>query len=154
MAIVVKRSVSGGEEKKLITGSQIDWTTMEFGYKNTARVDFTSSATAYEHNFISGWDYTFDAVEDGLYEVDAMTDYLCMYANYELDFRLNLVSGGTEMAHWHSVQTESQLAQARHAKLLIKATGTSISVNCFVTVGAPSMAIKLYAGLITSRRVA
>lgn len=154
MAIVVNRSVSDDNQGRLVTGDKIDWTTMGFDYIVTPQTSFTSAATAFDTTHISGWDYTFSAVKGGIYEVTAVTNYLFVSANSELDFSMRVASGGRALATWDDMQTENRLARARQAELIIEATGTSVSIRCFVTVGLPSLAVDIYAGFIKSKRVA
>lgn len=151
MAIVVKRSVTSGEE--LINGNKLDWSTMGYTYKKTDSVTFTSSATAYNRNYPSGWSMTFDAVIGGIYEVCADTSWLTG-SSQELDMMVDIDSGATSIRQVSSIRTGADVSMSRHTISLITATATSVTVKLGIAVGEPSKSITIYGGLMTAKRVA
>lgn len=140
---------------KAVTADKLNWNFLGFAYKTTSRVDFTSSATAYAKTYPSGWTFSFTTVSGGLYDIEAITTYLKDMSGYtEVDFGIELVSGGTEKAHCPSLMTDSEIGMDRRAEMLVQATGTSISVRAYVIIGAIRHNIHLYTGMIKARRVA
>lgn len=138
-----------------VTGPKISWSTLGFTHKEPPRVDFTSSSTAYTRAYPSGWDLSFTAVSGGLYEVDYMTDYLKNNTgSSDLDFGIEIVSGGTSKGFAPSISSGGNGSIARSSKLLVEASSTTVKVKGYVSVGAASQSISLYGGVATARRVA
>ena len=151
MAIIVNRSVTSGEE--LINGNKLDWSSMGYAYKKTDSVTFTSSATAYDRDYPSSWNMTFDAVVGGIYEVCAYTSWLTG-SSQELDMMVDIDSGASFIRQVSSIRTGADVSMSRFTISLITATATSVTVKVGVAVGEPSKSITIYGGLITAKRVA
>lgn len=138
-----------------VTADKIDYPSLGFTYVNTERVDFTSPSTAFQKYYPTGWDITFDTVENGIYRVTGKTVYIRDVSQAaELDFRLEAVSGLTELiTNALDLNTRGDLGQSRTVVGLYKATGTSGSVRCAISCAGTGDSIRCYAGFITAERV-
>lgn len=138
-----------------VTGPKISWSTLGFTHKEPPRVDFTSSSTVYNKTYPSGWDLSFSAVSGGLYEVEYMTDFLRNNtSSSDLDFGIEIVSGGTPKGFVPSISSGISGGMARSTKMLIQASSTTVKVKAYVSVGASSQSINLYGGIAMAKRVA
>ena len=134
-----------------ITSDNIDFTTL-YNYKACTRVDMTSSATAWANNYPSGWDLTFDTVQNAVYELEVRTNFLGWGQSAEFDLSVDLVSGFSTVAAAGSTLTDS-VGIGRIASIIAKATGTSGRFRAAVCLGAASLSFSIYDGYMIARRI-
>ncbi|MBQ9650611.1 MAG: hypothetical protein IJV13_00345 [Prevotella sp.] len=129
----------------------IDFTTL-YNYKACKRVNMTSSATAWANNYPSGWDLTFDTVQNAVYELEVRTNFLGWGQSAEFDLSVDLVSGFSTVAAAGSTLTDS-VGIGRIASIIAKATGTSGRFRAAVRLGAASLSFSIYDGYMIARRI-
>ena len=117
-------------------------------YKACPRSDFTSASTAWASQNVSGWDFTFNTVNNGLYKVTFHTNYAISSAATEYDFSIAVVSGLTSVVQVGDTNTNGNYGQARTGFAIVKATGTTGKVQLTTLCGATSVTNKIYAGVI------
>lgn len=134
-----------------ITSDNIDFTTL-YKYKACSRVNMTSSATAWENNYPTGWVLALDTVQDAVYELEVRTNFLGWGQSAEFDLSVDLVSGFSTVAAAGSTLTDS-VGIGRIASCIAKATGTSGRFRAAVRLGAASLSFSIYDGYMIARRI-
>ena len=108
----------------------------------------TSSATAWENNYPTGWVLALDTVQDAVYELEIRTNFLGWGQSAEFDLAVDLALGFSTVAAAGSTLTDS-VGIGRIAK----ATGTSGRFRAAVRLGAASLSFSIYDGYMIARRI-
>lgn len=135
-----------------ITADKIDFTTSEFAYKATQRVNYTSG-TAWSDYYPSGWNLTFDTVPNGIYRIIMITPYFIdQTGNEELDLSIDPQSGLTSLINMGHTMTDMH-GDARMCMCIAKATGNSATVRAITRTGGANHSVRIDGGCITVERV-
>lgn len=137
-----------------ISSGNIDWSNMEFQYKVTSQTLPNLPSTQYQNVQLSGWELEFNAVNNGIYEVEGATDYMTIPNTdfAEFDFALAIISGGTLIAQGKSVLTGS-IGLGRFTKAIIRATSNKVKVRAVVLSNVTNKTARVDSGFISAKRV-
>ena len=137
---------------KAVTVGKIDWTTLGYAYKATVGKTWTPTSTA--KTYPSGWNFSFTAINGGVYEVEVTTALLGVLTNStpttETGIGIDIVSGATSKAACGD--DVMCYAAGQNAKLILQATATTVQVKAYV-VSAANKEVTLADGLFTVKRV-
>ena len=139
-----------------VTADKINFSSLGFVCKACPRLDFKTSSTSFGSVFPSGWDLTFSTVTHGVYEITAQTEFTANIPwedTSELDYALEIVSGGTILVNAGSTMTNTHGAP-RILTLVARATSDSMSVRLRASSIRTNSTVALYKGVIMAKRVA
>lgn len=137
-----------------ISSGNIDWSNMEFQYKVTSQALPNLPSTQWQNVQLSGWELEFNAVNNGIYEVECATDYMTIPNTdfSEFDFALSIVSGGSMIAKGKSTLTNS-ISIGRFTKAIVRATSNKVKVRAVVLSNVTNKTARVDSGFISAKRV-